>query len=144
MLQFNFKITHIAGSFNTATDFLSRLELKITEKIRLKIREDIQTIPIEVTTFFSDVADEEQFFFTQADNNDESEEQTLEQKEQLRQNVKQWAANEESSALKASVKNSQKSTETLRRIPWMESNQMQEYEWHKMSILCRGIWNWKF
>ena len=35
-LQFNFKIAHIAGSVNTAADFLSRLELKVTEKIRLK------------------------------------------------------------------------------------------------------------
>ena len=40
VLQFNFKIAHIAGSVNTAADFLSRLELKVTEKIRLKIRED--------------------------------------------------------------------------------------------------------
>ena len=36
--QFNFKIAHIAGSINTAAYFLSRLELKVTEKIRLKIR----------------------------------------------------------------------------------------------------------
>ena len=84
VLQFNFKIAHIAGSVNPAADFLSRLELKVKEKIRLKIRKDIQTTPIEVTTSSSDVADEEQFFFTQADKNDESEEQTLEQKKQSR------------------------------------------------------------
>ena len=59
VLQFNFKIAHIAGSFNNAADFLSRLELKVTEKIRLKIREDIHPTPIEVTTSSSDVADEE-------------------------------------------------------------------------------------
>ena len=59
--------------------------------MRLKIREDIQTTPIEVTTSSADVADEEQIFFTQAGNNDESEEQTLERKEQSRQNAKQWA-----------------------------------------------------
>ena len=104
MLQFNFKIAHIAGSVNTAADFLSRLELKVTEKIRLKIREDIQTTPIEVTTSSSDVADEEQIFFTSADDATESEEQTLERKEQSRQNAKQWAANEELLALKTSVK----------------------------------------
>ena len=67
VLQFNFKIAHIAGSVNTAADFLSRLELKVTEKIHLKIREDVQTTPIEVSTSSSDVADEEQFFFTQPD-----------------------------------------------------------------------------
>ena len=80
MLQFNFKIAHIAGSVNTATDFFSRLELKVTEKIRLKIREDIHTTPIEVTTSSSDVADEGQFFFTQSHESTESKEPTLEQK----------------------------------------------------------------
>ena len=103
-LQFNFKLAQIAGSVNTAADFLSRLELKVTEKIPLKIREHIQTTPIELTTSSSDVADEEQFFFTQARKNDESEVNTLERKEQLRQNAKQWAANEESPILKISVK----------------------------------------
>ena len=83
VLQFNFKIAHIAGSVKTAADFLSRLELKVTKKIRLKIRKDIQTTPIEVTTFSSDVADEEQFFLAQADNNDESEEQTFERKKTI-------------------------------------------------------------
>ena len=102
--QFNFKIAHIAGSVNTAADFLSRLELKVTEKIRLKIREDIQRTPIEVTTSSSDVANEEQVFFTHADDGQESEEQTLERKEQSRQNAKHWAANEESPALKTSVR----------------------------------------
>ena len=104
LLQFNFKIAHIAGSVNTAADFLSRLELKVTEKIRLKIMEDIHTTPIEVTTSSSDVADEEQIFFTHADDGKESEEQTLERKEQPRQNAKQWVANEETPALKTSVK----------------------------------------
>ena len=104
VLQFNFKIAHIAGSVNTAADFLSRLELKVTEKIRLKIRQDIQTTPIEVTTSSSDVADEGQVFFTQTNNDNESEEQTLERKEQSRQNAEPWAANGESPALKTSVK----------------------------------------
>ena len=96
MLQFNFKVAHIAGSVNTAADFLSRLELKVTEKIRLKIREDIQTTSIEVTTSSSDVADEEHIFFTHADDGNESDEHTLERKDRSRQNAKQWAANEES------------------------------------------------
>ena len=104
VLQFNFKIAHIAGSVNTADDFLSTLELKATEKIRLKIREDIHTTPIELTTSSSDVADGKQIFFTHADDDKESEEQTLEWKKQSRQNAEQWAANEESPALKTSVK----------------------------------------
>ena len=94
VLQFNFRKAHIAGSVNTAADFFSRLELKVTEKIRLKIREDIPITPMEVTTSSSDVADEEQIFFIHADDAKESEQQTLERKEQLRQNAKQWAASE--------------------------------------------------
>ena len=91
VLQFNFTIAQFAGSVNTAADFLSRLELKVAEKIRLNIREDIQTTPIEVTTSSSDVADEEQIFFTLADDGKESKEQNLERKEQSQQNAKQWA-----------------------------------------------------
>ena len=86
VLQSNFKKAHIAESINTAAGFLSRLELKVTEKIRPKIREDNQTTPIEVTTSSSDVADEKQILFTQADKNDKSEEQILERKEQYTQN----------------------------------------------------------
>ena len=104
VLQFNFEIAHIAGSVNTAAEFLSRLELKVTEKIRLKIRDVIQTTHIEVTTSSSDVADQEQSFFTHADDSNESEEQTLERKERSRQNARQWAANEESPVLKTIVK----------------------------------------
>ena len=61
--------------------FVSRLELKVTEKIRLKIRKYNHTTPIEVTTSSFDVADEEQFFFTHVDDTNKSEEQTLERKE---------------------------------------------------------------
>ena len=85
VLQFNFKIAHIADLVNTAPDFTSRLELKITEKIRLKIREGIQTTPIEMTTSSSDAAVEEQFFCTQADRKDKSEQKTPEREEQSRQ-----------------------------------------------------------
>ena len=74
MLQFQFKIARIAGSAKTATDFFFRQALKITENLRLQIRDDIQKKPIEVTTSSSDVTDKEQFFFTQADKKDESDE----------------------------------------------------------------------
>ena len=104
MLQFNFKIAHIAGSINTTADFLSRLELKVTEKIRLKNREDIQTPPIVLTTSSSDVAVEEQFFLTQAKDNDKPEKQTLEHKEKPKHNAEQWVANAEPSSFKTSVK----------------------------------------
>ena len=104
VLQFIFKIAHIAGSVNTAADFFSRLELKVTERIRLKIREDVQTTPIEVTTSSSDVADEEQFFFTQTDDQDETEKQILQRKTQSCEKVAEWVANQEPSSFKPSIK----------------------------------------
>ena len=104
VLQFNFKIAHIAGSVNTAADFLSRLELKVKEKIHLKIREDVQTTPIEVSTSSSDVADEEQFFFTKPDTQDETEEQTLQRKKQSQKKAAEWVANQELSLMKPSIK----------------------------------------
>ena len=104
VLQFNFKIAQNAGSINTAADFFSRLELKVTEKIHLKIREDVQTTPIEVSTSSSDVTDEEQFFFMQADGEDETEEQILKQKEQSQQKAAQWVVNQDPSSMKPSIK----------------------------------------
>ena len=62
VLKINFKHFHIAGSINTAAHFLSRLKLKVTEKKHLKMKDDIQTTPFEVTTSSSDVANDEQFF----------------------------------------------------------------------------------
>ena len=128
VLQFNSKMAHIAGSVNTAADFLSRLELKVTEKIHLKLREDVRTKPIEVSTSSSDVGDEEQFFFTQAVGQDETEEKVLQRKEQTQEKAAEWVVNQEPSSMKPSTNNSQRSTETLRRIPSKESKQMQESE----------------
>ena len=78
--------------------------MKVTEKICLKIREDVQTTPIEVTTSSSDVADEEQFFFAQTHGEDETEEQTLEMKGQSRKKATEWVAHEEPSSIKPSIK----------------------------------------
>ena len=102
--QFNFEIAHIAGSVNTAADFLSRLELKVTERIHLKIRENVQTTPIEVTTSSSHVADEEQFFFTHTDDQDETEEQILQRKEKSSEKAVEWVVNREPSSMKPSMK----------------------------------------
>ena len=104
VLQFNFKIAHMADSVNTAADFLSRLELKVTEKIHLKIREDVQTTPIEVSTSSSDAADEEHFFFTQPHSQDETEERILQRNEQSQKNAAEWVVNQELSSLKPSIK----------------------------------------
>ena len=104
VLQFNLKIAQIAGSVKTPADFLSRLELKVTEKIHLKIREDVQTTPIEVSTSSSDVADEQLFFFTRPDSHDETEEQILQRKEQSRKKAAEEVANQEPSSMKPSIK----------------------------------------
>ena len=104
VLKFNFKIAHIAGAVNTAAEFLSRLELKVTEKIYLKIREDVQTTPIEVSTSSSDVSDEEPFFFTQTDSQDETEEQILQRKEQSPKKAAEWVVNQEPPSMKPSIK----------------------------------------
>ena len=58
---------------------------------------------LEVTTSSSDVADEENFFFTHADNEIESKEQTYQRKQQSRQDAKEGAANEESSSMSTFV-----------------------------------------
>ena len=104
MLQFNFKIAHIAGSINTADNFLSRLELKVAEKIRLKIREGVQTTPIEVSASSSHVTYAEQFFVIQVDGHDETEEQILQRKDQSQQKAADWVINQEPSSMKPSIK----------------------------------------
>ena len=56
-----------------------------------------------MTTSSSDVADEEQFFFTHADAEDQTEEQILQRKEQYWKKETEWVLNEEPSSMKLSV-----------------------------------------
>ena len=92
VVQFDFKIAHITSSVNTAADFFSKLQRKVTEKIHLNFGEDVQTTPIEVKTSTSGVADEEHFFLTQNFDEDETAAQTLERKEQFRKKATEWVA----------------------------------------------------
>ena len=73
-------MAHVAGSVITPADVLSRPAPKVIDKIRLNVRKDTQPTPIEVTTFSSDITDEEQFFFTQSDIENKPDEQTLQRK----------------------------------------------------------------
>ena len=73
---------HVAGTQNTAADYLSRIDLNPKEKIELKIREDITIRPIQVNIQLTDVADEEQFFFLR-DETIETEEETSLKKNKL-------------------------------------------------------------
>ena len=74
VLQFKFRVMYVAGSQNTAADFLSRLEVIPKEKVQLKLRDDILASPIEVNLQSSDVADEEQLFIL-PDEEEESEQE---------------------------------------------------------------------
>ena len=83
--QFSFIIAHIPGKNNTAADYLSRLEADPKDKIVKRIREDIETKPIEINIQSSGIAEEEQIFYTEDDN--ETEEQIWERKKQSRNNT---------------------------------------------------------
>ena len=61
VLKIKFRIRHVAGSQNTAADFLSRLKLTPKEQVQLKIRDDILTSTMEVSSQSTDVADENNF-----------------------------------------------------------------------------------
>ena len=76
VIQFNFIIAHIPGKNNTAADHLSRMKMDTNEKLILKIREDVETRPIEVNVHSAGVSEEEQVFFTEE--GDETEEQIWE------------------------------------------------------------------
>ena len=87
VLQFNFLIMHVAGTQNTAADFLSIIDLNPTERVELKIRNDITIQPIQVNLQSTDVTDEEQFLFL-PDETIETEEEILLQEEQARQTAR--------------------------------------------------------
>ena len=87
VLQFKFRIMHVAGSQNTAADFLSRLELTPKEKVQLKLRDDIITAPIEVNLQSTDVADEEQLFSYQMGKTNQNKKLL---QEKLLANNEQW------------------------------------------------------
>ena len=84
VIQSNFVIAHIPGAQKTAADYLSRLEADPKDKLVMKIREDVQTLPIEINVQSAGVSQEEQIFYTNDD--DETEEQYWARKEAIRKN----------------------------------------------------------
>ena len=84
VIQFNFVIAHIPRAQNTAADYLSRLETDPKDRLVMKIREDVQTLPIEINVQSAGVSQEEQIFYTNDD--DETEEQYWARKEAIRKN----------------------------------------------------------
>ena len=61
------------------------MEMDPTEKLVLKIREDVETRPIEVNVQSAGVSEEEQVFFTEEDN--ETEQQIWEPKLQSKKRL---------------------------------------------------------
>ena len=78
MIHFNFIIAYNPGKNNAAADCLSRMEMDPIEKLIPKMREDVETRPIEVNVQSAGVSEEEQVFFNEE--GDETEEQTWERK----------------------------------------------------------------
>ena len=129
VLQFDFKNAHIAGSVNTAADFLSMLEQKITAKICLKILEDVQTEPIKLIKSSSDDADEEHFFFPKRMVKMRQESRHLNEGNnplKRQQNGQQKRNHPQPNQL---LRISQGSRETIRFTPYTESRQMHGYEY---------------
>ena len=62
------------------------MEIYPTEKLVLKIREDVETRPIEVNVQSAGVSEEEQVFFIEEDN--ETEDQIWERKKQSQKGLK--------------------------------------------------------
>ena len=87
VLQYNFVIAHVAGSINTAADFLSRTEVNPIEKLEMSIRNDIQTKAIEVNIQSSGIVEEQISILL----DDESDENKLWEE---KQNVRNQAQNE--------------------------------------------------
>ena len=84
VIQFKFVKAHIPGAQNTAADYLSRLEADPKDKLLMKIRDDVQTLSIEIHVQSAGVSREEQIFYTNDD--DETEEQYWARKEAIRKN----------------------------------------------------------
>ena len=68
-----FVIAHIPGAQNTAADYLSLLEADPKDKLVMKVREDLQTVPIEINVQSAGVSQEKRIFYTNDD--DETKEQ---------------------------------------------------------------------
>ena len=82
VLQYNFVIAHVAGSINTAADFLSRTEVDPTEKLEMTIRNDIHTKAIEVNIQSTGIVEEEQIYILPDEEIDEN--QIWEEKQNIR------------------------------------------------------------
>ena len=141
VLQFNFKIAHIAGSVKTAADFLCRLELKVREryvsksgKISKQHLSRWPPLPVMLQTK-NNFSSHTQTTITSQKNrplNGKNDQDKMGSNGPRMKNHPSWQQVWE---------NSQRSTATPRRIPWTELKQTQENEQSRMSTLCWTTWN---
>ena len=97
VLQYNFVIAHVAGTMNTAADFLSRTEVDPTEKLELTIRNDLHTKAIEVNIQSTGIVEEEQIYVLPDDEIDEN--QLWEEKQNIRNQAQTETHNEPENAV---------------------------------------------
>ena len=62
VIQFVFVMAHIPAAQNTAADYLSLLEADPNDKLVMKIREDVQTLPIEINVQSAGVSQKNKSF----------------------------------------------------------------------------------
>ena len=60
VIKFTFVIAHISRAQNTAAEYLSQLDAEPEDKLVVKNREDVQTLPIEINVQSAGVPQEEQ------------------------------------------------------------------------------------
>ena len=97
VLQNNFVISDVAGSMNTATNFLSRTEVDPTEKLEMTIRNDIHTKAIEVNIQSSGIVEEEHIYVLPDDEIDEN--QLWEEKQNIRNRAQTETHNDPENAV---------------------------------------------
>ena len=104
VLQLNFKIAHIAGSVNTAADFLSRLELKARRRSvsrsgkkykqhLLKSQPPLQTLQMK-----NSFSSRKQMIKMKPTS------RSYNKKKQFREKAAEWVVNQEPSSMKPSIK----------------------------------------
>ena len=96
---------HVAGSRNTAADFLSRPELTPKDKIQLELRDDILKSPVEINLKSTDVADEEQLFVLPEEEEEEPEKEIFARKSLSKQRAIEAKKHERSTKVSNFVKN---------------------------------------
>ena len=97
VLQYKFVIAPVAGTMNTAADFLSRTEVDLTEKLEMTIHNDIHTKAIEVNIQSSGIVEEEEIYVLPDDESDEN--QLLEEKQNNRNQAQTETHNDPENAV---------------------------------------------